>query len=236
MVLDTTPLDRRADRMIEELDTRGYTLWPSRLDHAALATLAALFADWPSGCPGQRIDPARVEQLPFVGRVASALGKDFRPVRAILFDKQDGANWALGWHQDRTIEVAERRDTDGVGPWTVKQGRAHVAPPRSLLERMRTVRFHLDPVDADEAPLLVSPGSHRLGLIPEAAIGDVVARLGEAVCLADAGSIWLYHTLILHTSAQSRPGRHRRVLQIDLSADALPGSLRWGADGEGRAS
>ncbi|MFN3676886.1 MAG: phytanoyl-CoA dioxygenase family protein [Sphingomonas pseudosanguinis] len=240
MVLAAAALDRRTDRMIAELDARGYALSPTRLDDAALAELTALFADWPGGCPGQRIDPARTEGLSFVRRLCSDLngapGADFRPVRAILFDKHDGANWALAWHQDRTIEVAERRDTDGFGPWTVKQGRVHVAPPVSLLERMRTVRFHLDPVDADNAPLLVSPGSHRLGLIPEAAIGDVVARLGEAMCLADAGSVWFYHTLILHASARSRPRRHRRVLQIDLSADALPGGLRWGADGEGRAS
>lgn len=236
MVLDPAPLDRRVDRMTAELDARGYVRWLTRLDDAALAELTALFADWPGGCPGQRIDPAQTEGLSFVRRLCSDLngapGADFRPVRAILFDKQDGANWALAWHQDRTIEVAERRDTDGFVPWTVKQGRVHVAPPVSLLERMRTVRFHLDPVDADNAPLLVSPGSHRLGLIPEAAIGDVVARCGETMCLADAGSVWVYHTLILHASARSRPGRHRRVLQIDLSA----GGLRWGADGEGRAS
>ncbi|WP_440979825.1 phytanoyl-CoA dioxygenase family protein [Sphingomonas pseudosanguinis] len=236
MVLAAAALDRRADRMNKELDARGYALSPTRLDDAALAELAALFADWPCGCLGQRIDPARIRGFSFVGHVCAALGVDFRPVRAILFDKQDGANWALAWHQDRTIEVAERRDTDGFGPWTVKQGRVHVAPPVSLLERMRTVRFHLDPVDADNAPLLVSPGSHRLGLIPEAAIGDVVARLGEAMCLAGAGSVWFYHTLILHASARSRPRRHRRVLQIDLSADALPGGLCWGTDGQGRIS
>ncbi|MDR6146935.1 hypothetical protein QE363_002728 [Sphingomonas sp. SORGH_AS870] len=225
--------------MIAELDARGYALWPSRLDRGELAELARLFSDWPEGRPGQRIDPARVARLGGVRRLCAAMvpviGQGARPVRAILFDKQDGGNWALGWHQDRTIEVVERREVPGFGPWTVKQGRVHVAPPVSLLERMVTVRLHLDPVDADNAPLLVAPGSHRLGLIAEDAISGVVDRLGDDACLAGAGSVWLYRTPILHASARSAPGRRRRVLQIDLSAESLPGGLSWSTDGEGRA-
>ncbi|BCI69528.1 hypothetical protein SUS17_146 [Sphingomonas sp. S17] len=226
--------------MIAELDERGCALWPSRLDDEERAELAALFVNWPSGCPGQRIDSARAGDLAGVRRLRTAtaalLGEDMRLVRAILFDKQDGANWALGWHQDRTIEVAERCEAEGFGPWTVKQGRVHVAPLVSLLARMLTVRFHLDAVDIDNAPLMVAPGSHRLGLIAEARIADVIEQYGEAMCLAEAGSVWLYRTLILHGSARARPGRHRRVLQIDLSADDLPGGLRWGTDGRGRTS
>jgi len=209
------------------LDEQGHAPWSSRLDAGELAELAALFADWPVGRPGQRIDPARAAALSGVRRLIADQAPTMRPVRALLFDKADGGNWALAWHQDRTIEVAERREVAGFGPWTVKQGRIHVAPPVSLLEHMVTVRFHLDPVDADNAPLLVSPGSHRLGLIAEDAIAGVVDRMGEAVCLAEAGTVWLYRTLILHASARAMPGRHRRVLQIDLSADDLPGGLRY---------
>jgi ectoine hydroxylase-related dioxygenase (phytanoyl-CoA dioxygenase family) len=194
--------------------------------------LAELFADWPAGRPGQRIDLARAAALSGVRRLIADQAPAMRPVRALLFDKADGANWALAWHQDRTIEVAERREVAGFGPWTVKRGRVHVAPPVALLERMATVRFHLDPVDADNAPLLVAPGSHRLGLIPEASIEAVAADCGEAMCLAEAGSVWLYRTLILHGSARSRPERHRRVLQIDLSAEDLPGGLRWASNGQ----
>ena len=212
------------------LDRQGYVLWSSRLDESELAELAVMFADWPAGRPGKRIDPARAAALSCVRRLIADQARMMRPVRALLFDKTDGANWALAWHQDRTIEVAERCEVEGFGPWTVKRERVHVAPPVALLERMVTVRFHLDPVDVDNAPLLVAPGSHRRGLIPEAAIESVVEECGEAICLAEAGSVWLYRTLILHGSARSRPGRHRRVLQIDLSADDLPGGLRWGAD------
>jgi ectoine hydroxylase-related dioxygenase (phytanoyl-CoA dioxygenase family) len=148
-------------------------------------------------------------------------------VRAILFDKTATTNWSLGWHQDRTIVVAERREVPGFGPWTVKAGLLHVAPPFELLSRMVTLRVHLDPVAQDNAPLLIAPGSHRFGRVLESEIDSVVARCGVATCLAGAGDVWLYATPILHASdAASAPGR-RRVLQIDYAAEALPGGLAW---------
>lgn len=162
-----------------------------------------------------------------VGRVAaSRLGEAARPVRAILFDKSEAANWALGWHQDRTIVVRERRDVPGFGPWTVKQGMLHVAPPFALLAGMVTLRVHLDPVPADNAPLLVAPRSHR-ARVAEADLGAVVQACGAVACLAEAGDVWAYATPIVHASeAAARPAR-RRVLQVDYAAETLPGGLAW---------
>jgi hypothetical protein len=41
-----------------------------------------------------------------IGRLAqNFLGQSSRAVRAVMFDKSPDANWALGWHQDRTIAV-----------------------------------------------------------------------------------------------------------------------------------
>jgi len=148
-------------------------------------------------------------------------------LRAILFDKTAQTNWALGWHQDRTICVAARHEVAGYGPWSVKQGLIHVEPPFALIERMATLRIHLDDVDADNAPLLVAPGSHRCGRVPEGEIDAVVQRCGVMTCLARVGDIWAYATPILHASrAAQRPG-HRRVLQVDFSAEALPAGLQW---------
>ena len=81
---------------------------------------------------------------PIGSRILPLAGDHARPVRATLFDKNPDANWSLAWHQDRTICVRARRDVDGFGPWTVKSGLLHVAPPFDLLERMVTVRIHLD--------------------------------------------------------------------------------------------
>jgi hypothetical protein len=163
-----------------------------------------------------------------IGRLASLQqGKGARPARAILFDKSPQTNWGLGWHQDRTIAVRDRRDVPGFGPWSVKRGVPHVAPPISLLERMLTIRVHLDDVPSDNAPLLVAPGSHRFGRISEGKIAEVVKACGIQSCLAGAGDVWLYATPILHASeASRRPGR-RRVLQVDYAAETLPGGLDW---------
>ena len=220
--------------MKQALAEHGFTLWPGRLDAVALAELERLFNVMPADRPGLRIAPGDAAHLSACRAISDdvrhVIGSAARPVRALLFDKRDVNNWALGWHQDRTIEVAERVDVTGYGPWTVKQGRLHVSPPIDVLETMLTVRLHLDPVGPDNAPLEVAPGSHRLGLVWEDAIPDVVALCGTATCLAEAGSVWFYATLILHASARSAPGLRRRVLQMDFAATDLPGGLRWAAD------
>ncbi|WP_244624413.1 phytanoyl-CoA dioxygenase family protein [Sphingomonas sp. So64.6b] len=207
-----------------------------RSDRAALSILGALddLADrQPQDRAGIRLRgvealaPLLANDGSLGALAARTLGSGCRPVRAILFDKTEATNWALGWHQDRTIVVRERRETPGFGPWTVKAGLIHVAPPADLLAGMVTMRVHLDPVPADNAPLLIAPGSHRFGRIAEGDIDAVVERCGTIACLAERGDVWLYATLILHASeAATRPTR-RRVLQIDFAADNLPGDLDW---------
>lgn len=163
-----------------------------------------------------------------IGSVAAGyLGPRAQLVRAILFDKSLGANWAIGWHQDRTIAVRERVDLPGYGPWSTKARVQHVEPPFAVIEAMVTLRVHLDDVPADNAPLLIAPGSHRLGRIPEPEIAATVQRCGTVACLARRGDIWAYATPILHASAASSGHAHRRVLQVDYAATALPDPLRW---------
>lgn len=231
MVQHPADVDRRTADVKAALHDLGFARWPDRLGTIALSQLEQLFDRLDTKRPGARIDPAMGDDLAAVSAIRPdlqhLLGATARPVRALLFDKRDGANWALGWHQDRTIEVADRIEVSGYGPWTMKQGRLHVAPPIALLERMLTVRIHLDPVPADNAPLRVAPGSHRLGFIAEDATDDVVSRCGTDICLADAGTVWFYSTPILHGSARASSGQRRRVLQLDIAADDLPGGLRW---------
>jgi hypothetical protein len=207
------------------LDEQG----AARLHGAAapfLGALDAIAAGLPQNRAGVRLHGVAglAELLDALGRFA---GEGRLPVRAVLFDKSAATNWALGWHQDRTIAVAERVEVPGFGPWSVKAGMVHVEPPFALLERMVTLRIHLDSVDAGNAPLLVAPGSHRLGRIPEAEIDSAAARCGTLACLAERGDIWIYATPILHASAAAAQPRRRRVLQVDFSADSLPAPLAW---------
>ena len=163
----------------------------------------------------------------FMRIAIESLSDKARPVRAVLFDKSEEANWSTGWHQDRTIAVRQRRDTAGYGHWSAKGGAIHVEPPFKILRGMITVRAHLDDCDADNAPLLIAPGSHQLGRVPIAAINDAAARLGTTCCLAQAGDIWAYATPILHASDRAKQPRRRRVLQVDFSASPLAGGLEW---------
>src|SRR5690349_3464988 len=69
------------------------------------------------------------------------------PVRAIWFNKSAAANWLVAWHQDLAIAVRERVDVPGFEAWSVKEGVPHVQPPAEVLQRMLTVRIHLDDAD-----------------------------------------------------------------------------------------
>jgi hypothetical protein len=215
------------------LDRFGAELFIGALEGSALASLVDALRHQPVDVAGVRL--FEVGSLaPFlhfrgpIGMVAnSVMDGAPRPVRAILFDKTPAMNWALGWHQDRAIAVRERAEVEGFRSWTRKHGAVHVEPPFEVLADMVTLRVHLDPVSATNAPLIIAPGSHRLGRIPEHEMQRVVEACGVAVCLAEPGDIWVYATPILHASERAKEPARRRVLQIDYARRDLPGDLQW---------
>ena len=164
---------------------------------------------------------------PIGALAAGVLGDAAKPVRAVLFDKTTSTDWALGWHQDRTIAVKARRDVPGFGPWSTKRGRPHVEPPIDILQRMITLRVHLDDTGPGNASLLVALGSHRAGRVPVAQVASIVHGHPIYACLAQAGDAWLYAIPILHASEAAAAPTRRRVLQIDYAAFTLPGGLEW---------
>jgi len=213
-----------------KLEPDGAELFPGAFAPAQRDMLAALLAFAPPASPGRRLAPipGLDQAVEPASRIAAAiLGRQSRPVRAIVFDKSPARNWSVGWHQDRTIAVRARIDTPGFTGWTLKAGIAHVVPPFEILARMLTVRIHLDPAGPDNASLLIVPGSNRLGRIAEPDIPAIAARLGQAACLAQSGDLWVYATPILHASARAASPSRRRVLQLLYSADELPNGLSW---------
>jgi hypothetical protein len=227
------PVQARHDRSALRLGRHGAEFHPQVLSGAELAALR-LFADAVlAGRSGARLfgDETLSGFLApggAVGRIAAAaLGPDARAVRAVMFDKSPQANWSVAWHQDRTIAVAERREVPGFGPWSSKSGAVHVEPPFDILDAMVTLRAHLDDCDADNAPLLIAPGSNRLGRVRAAAAAEVARKFAPISCLAGAGDVWLYATPIIHASERARTPRRRRVLQVDYANFALPGGLEW---------
>ena len=211
----------------------GAQLFPARLGASDIASLQALADRLVGDRAGVRLHGAPTvtavvsSQGPLGAIAAATLGAAARPVRAVLFDKTPTNNWSVAWHQDRTIAVRQRRDMPGFGPWSIKAGIQHVEPPFAVTAGMITLRAHLDPCNDDNAPLLVAPGSHRLGRLPAAAITAAVAALGTVACHAAAGDIWLYATAIIHASEPARMPQRRRVLQVDYAACDLPQGLDW---------
>jgi hypothetical protein len=207
-----------------------------RLERAALPilpSLVELLADISANRAGVRIyDAPELARLlscdsSLAATLAPCIGPMHRPVRAILFDKSERANWALGWHQDRTIAVREKCEVAGFGPWSIKAGVHHVEPPFEMIEKMVTVRIHLDDVSSGNAPLMIVAGSHRFGKLRDNEIEKVVMQNPVFECLALAGDVWVYSTPIIHASAASETLTRRRVLQVDYAAFELPEGLAW---------
>jgi hypothetical protein len=162
--------------------------------------------------------------------VESILGLRAKPVRGILFDKTGDANWKVPWHQDVTIAVAERVEAEGYRPWSIKAGVHHVQPPASVLEKMVSIRIHLDNCPEANGALKVIPGSHCNGKIPETRIAHVVEQGHVRVCESDAGGILIMRPLLVHSSAPATKPGHRRVIHFDFAAAELAPGMRWAAD------
>jgi hypothetical protein len=164
---------------------------------------------------------------PMTRIAVSYLGITARPVRAIIFDKTPGANWALGWHQDRTIALKERVDVPGFTNWNTKSGVPHAEPPTDLLARMLTLRLFLDDCDEANGPLALALGTHRLGRVPHDLVAAEAGKAERFTAIGKAGDLLVMRLLTIHASGRSQSPAHRRVLHVDYSADELPPSLRW---------
>lgn len=154
-------------------------------------------------------------------------GEKARVVRSLFFDKTADANWTVLWHQDLTIAVREKRLLDGFGRWSIKAGIPHVQPPTPILERILTLRIHLDDTDESNGALRLIPGSHARGRLSASKILRLTAASKPTICRVRAGGIVAMKPLILHSSSSGSAPSHRRVLHLEFSPDELPGGLEW---------
>lgn len=159
--------------------------------------------------------------------VEPILGAEAFMVRATLFDKTQGANWGVFWHQDLSIAVTQRHDVDGYGAWTKKAGVPCVQPPTNIMAGMLAVRLHLDDCHAGSGALKVLPGTHRHNRLA----GDDVDRLeGETehvLCEVRAGGAVLMRPLLLHASSPMETASSRRVIHFEYANCSLPAPLQW---------
>jgi ectoine hydroxylase-related dioxygenase (phytanoyl-CoA dioxygenase family) len=224
----------------EQLEQQGYVLVPDVAKAAEIGALKLLFenadlarAERDGKTYGARnlLGLAEVQQMaisPFVSaQLRPLLGDGFAAVRGIFFDKTEGANWPVLWHQDLSLAVKERAELDGWTGWSVKRGVQHVQAPARVLERMVTMRLHLDDCPAENGALRVIPASHRKGQMSRDAIRAMTISGADTV-VAKAGDALFMRPLILHASSPAQTPEHRRVLHLEFApADLLPAGLEW---------
>lgn len=175
-------------------------------------------------CPAVRslADSSQIRSL-----VSPVLGHGAFPVRSLLFDKTAEANWLVPWHQDMTICVAKKREVPGYGPWSIKAGQWHVQPPIAVLDKMLSVRVHLDPSDESNGPLRVIPGTHNQGRMNPEAIRRYEEMSRISICSVESGGVLLMRPLLVHASSAAGNPAHRRVVHIDFANCDLHGGLVW---------
>lgn len=221
---------------MEGMWAAGFKLHRAILDHDQLARLRAdvdsVLGD--SSHAGIRNLAAKSAAVADFARspavrsmVEGVLGPDAVMVRSILFNKTSEANWQVSWHQDLSIAVKAKAEIPGFGPWSVKDNVPHVQPPLELLQRMLTLRLHLDDADVSNGTLMVIPGSHLLGRIPSAEAAEITSDREKALCEAKAGDVLLMRPLLLHASRKSTLGRERRIIHLEFSGGPLPPPLQW---------
>jgi ectoine hydroxylase-related dioxygenase (phytanoyl-CoA dioxygenase family) len=162
-----------------------------------------------------------------LGLAAELLDGSPQLVRALFFDKTPEKNWFVTWHQDKTVALNQKADLDGWGPWSVKEDVWHVQPPQTVLNRMLTLRLHLDPADDKSGCLKVIPGTHRFGILQQVAIDGIVRSHTALPCVVSAGDAVVMRPHVIHSSAKSIRQSHRRVVHLEYSNYELPPHLHW---------
>ncbi len=152
-------------------------------------------------------------------------------VRAIFFNKTPEQNWAVSWHQDRTVAVSKPFEQEGWHSWTVKDGEIHPQPPLAVLENMLTIRIHLDEATEENGCLKVIENSQLQGIMSQTEINEFVANSDVSLCLANRGAALIMRPHLLHSSNKAINPSQRRILHLEYSAySSLPEGISWAGE------
>jgi hypothetical protein len=102
--------------------------------------------------------------------------------------------------------------------------------PATVLERMVSVRLHLDDCPKENGALRVIPGSHTSGKLEERLIQELAERSATVTCAMFRGGVLMMRPLLLHASSASTIPGHRRVIHFDYAAAELPSGMNWAVD------
>lgn len=157
--------------------------------------------------------------------ISQLFGENYFAVKSIYFDKPGNSNWFVAYHQDLTISVNQKTESNDYGPWTIKQNQFAVQPPIEILENIYTIRIHLDETDENNGALKVVPNSHLKKIYRPEMIDWTVET--EVTCNVPKGGIMIMKPLLLHSSGRTNNNKNRRVVHIEFSDAELPKPLQW---------
>jgi ectoine hydroxylase-related dioxygenase (phytanoyl-CoA dioxygenase family) len=226
---------------VDEIQVRGYAIVTGVLSPTSINAILAALCGFERSRSKRRGETFGIRDLLHIDEIqalarSDALtsvtgpiaGADARAVRGIFFDKTAGANWPVAWHQDLSLAVSARQDIDGWTAWSLKNGIHHVQPPADILERMLTVRLHLDDCGPENGPLRVLPGTHRTGRLKRDGIDAARITIKGASCCVKKGDAVLMRPLLIHSSSAAANPSHRRVLHLEYAPPGLlPDGLSW---------
>ena len=224
-----------------ELIRDGFTILPRILSEVECANLVTEVSGALERTPGNGIEagqggivggrnliehwngwPAVTEHTVIGGFLREHVGRHAGLVRILYFDKPPGRSWSLSLHRDRTIAVAQHHQppTPFAKP-TTKAGVPHVEATDELLQRMLTLRIHLDPMTDENGPLVVIPGSH---------VDDSTTPSDLQIVRCNPGDVFAMRPLLSHGSraANENTKLHRRVLHLEIAPEKeLSRPYRW---------
>jgi ectoine hydroxylase-related dioxygenase (phytanoyl-CoA dioxygenase family) len=214
------------------MDDLGFLLYPNVLSPSECEALIQALS--PQGIRRVRAGTRNLIAHPKVSALARSpklleiarcwTGPGATPYRATLFEKTGEHNWLVTWHQDATLPIVERVDSDEWGPWSVKAGITYSRAPSWALTKVIALRVHLDSSSLDNGPLKVIFGSHAAGVLTEAEILRVArtSRATEIEC--DRGAVLAMRPLLIHASSKASKPAPRRVLHVEYapSLDLAP--------------
>ena len=214
-----------------ELETHGYFVQPDVLSSTECDRLAGEVESTGTTGAGTR----NLLERPWCKALALALKRHCLlphilpgavAVQCSLFAKSKGTNWSVTPHQDISIPVASKVDTPYCSGWSEKEGGLFTQPPEDVLNSLIAVRLHLDPFSQDAGPLLVAPGSHRLGRLPSSRAAQSFASRSQ-VCMVHRGGALVMRPLLVHASCKVAASVNRRVLHFLFGPASLPFGLQW---------
>jgi ectoine hydroxylase-related dioxygenase (phytanoyl-CoA dioxygenase family) len=146
------------------------------------------------------------------------LGQNAFPFRATLFDKSFQSNWLVVWHQDTALPLRTRLESQGWGPWSVKEGVPYAHAPATALDQVLALRVHCHDSTFDNGPLRILPGTHTRGVLTDDAIHELSTRITPVDCIVQKGGVVAMKPLVVHASSKSRTEMPRAVLHIEYAA------------------